>query len=60
MAAGAIAIGKVHVGSDWDIGAGAVVTKNLPEKTIVTGVPARVLRGKINEENRNINISLGR
>ena len=60
MAAGAIVIGKVHVGSDSVIGAGSVVTRDVPAKSIVAGVPAHVLRGKINEENRDSDISLGR
>lgn len=59
VAAGAIIIGKVHVGSDSVVGAGSVVTKDVPEQTVVAGVPARVLRGKVDEENRNTNISLG-
>lgn len=60
VAAGAIVIGKVHVGSDSVIGAGSVVTRDVPAKSIVAGVPAHVLRGKINEENRDSDISLGR
>lgn len=60
MAAGAIVIGKVHVGSDSVIGAGSVVIRDVPAESIVAGVPARVLRGKINEENRDTDISLGR
>ncbi len=60
VAAGAIVIGKVHVGSDSVIGAGSVVIRDVPAESIVAGVPARVLRGKINEENRDTDISLGR
>lgn len=44
IAAGAIVIGNVHVENDAYIGAGAVVTHDVKEKSIVAGVPARVIR----------------
>ncbi|MEW5975398.1 MAG: acyltransferase [Acidobacteriota bacterium] len=34
----------VSIGDDAVIGAGAVVTKNVPERAIAAGVPARILR----------------
>ena len=42
--AGAIVIGGVHIADGAKVGAGAVVTKDVPEHTVVAGVPARVLR----------------
>lgn len=41
---GAKILGDVHIGNNVIIGANAVVTKNVPDKAIVAGIPARVLR----------------
>lgn len=41
---GAIILGPVHVGDDAVIGVGAVVLEDVPERAIVAGNPARVLR----------------
>lgn len=39
----------VHIGAHSIVGAGAVVTQNVPEYSVVAGVPARVIRRR-NEE----------
>ncbi|MCD6573284.1 MAG: HIT domain-containing protein [Thermoplasmata archaeon] len=41
---GAMVIGGVEIGKNSIVGAGAVVTKDVPPNKIVVGVPARVLR----------------
>ena len=41
---GAIICPQVEIGEDAFIGAGAVVTKDVPARTVVVGNPARVLR----------------
>ena len=38
----------VQIGDDAIVGAGSVVTKDVPEKAIVAGVPAKILRMKTN------------
>lgn len=39
----AVIIGKISVGNDAAIGAGAVVTKSVPPRAVVAGNPARVI-----------------
>jgi acetyltransferase-like isoleucine patch superfamily enzyme len=41
---GAIICPAVEIGEEAFVGAGAVVTKNVPPRTVVVGSPARVLR----------------
>jgi acetyltransferase-like isoleucine patch superfamily enzyme len=36
----------VHIGAQSIVGAGAVVTKDVPEYAIVAGVPGRVIRDR--------------
>lgn len=47
--AGAKVIGGVNIGDDVVIGAGAVVVKDIPSHSIVAGVPARIIKTRINE-----------
>jgi acetyltransferase-like isoleucine patch superfamily enzyme len=44
IAAGATVLQGVTVGDDAVIAAGAVVTKDVPPRTLVAGVPAKVIR----------------
>src|SRR3954452_8945844 len=44
IAAGATVLQGVTIGDDAVVGAGAVVTKDVPPRTLVVGVPARVIR----------------
>ncbi len=45
---GAIILKGVHIGSGSVIAAGAVVTKDVPERSLVAGVPGKVIRENIN------------
>lgn len=44
LCAGAKVIGNVNVGNNCVIGANAVVTKDIPDNSVVVGVPAKLLR----------------
>jgi serine O-acetyltransferase len=43
---GAKVLGKIMIGSDAAIGANAVVTKDVPERAVAVGVPAKVISDK--------------
>lgn len=40
---GAKIIGGVHAGNDSLVGPGSVVTKDVPERAVVVGIPSRVI-----------------
>lgn len=44
ISAGARIIGKIKVGNNVIIGANAVVTKDIPDNSIVAGVPAKIIK----------------
>ena len=47
---GAIVLDGVRVGAGCIIGAGSVVTKDVPDRSLVVGVPAKILRPISDEE----------
>ncbi|MBK8899809.1 MAG: acyltransferase [Anaerolineaceae bacterium] len=46
LGAGVTVLDNVHIGQGAVIGAGSVVTKNIPANTIAIGVPARIVRSR--------------
>jgi serine O-acetyltransferase len=49
IAAGACILGPVKVGNFAIVGANSVVTRDVPENMIVSGIPAKVIRERWNE-----------
>lgn len=43
---------NVHIGNNCVIGAGAVVTKDIPDNSVAVGVPARVIESIEEYENK--------
>jgi acetyltransferase-like isoleucine patch superfamily enzyme len=52
IAVNATILPGVHVGDEVIVGAGAVVTKNIPSNVIVAGNPARIIRENIRMNDR--------
>ena len=46
IGANAVVVGGVRIGTGSIVGAGAVVTKDVPPFSVVGGVPARVIRDR--------------
>ena len=46
IGANCVVIGEIVIGKNVTIGAGSVVTKNIPDNAIVIGNPARILKYK--------------
>lgn len=49
LGAGAIVLPNVTIGEGAIVGAGSVVTRNVPDNTVVAGVPAREISGRSGE-----------
>lgn len=49
IGSGAIILPKVHIGENCVVAAGSVVTRNVPDKSIVVGSPARIV-GEVPED----------
>lgn len=60
MGSGATILPGVNIGEGAMVGAGAVVTKDVPAFTVVVGNPARVVRAVNDDERLPDQISSGR
>ena len=52
VSTGACVIGEIIIGNNVTIGAGAIITKDVPDNSVVVGNPARIIR--LNGEKVNI------
>lgn len=52
ISAGAKIIGPVRIGDNVEIGANCVVVKDVPSNCVVAGVPAKILRENMTDEDR--------
>lgn len=48
--AGAIVIGGITIGNDVEIGAGSVVTRDIPDHSMVVGVPAKIIKRRSSKD----------
>lgn len=48
--AGSKIIGPVRIGNNVEIGANSVVVKDVPSNCVVAGIPARILKSNMSEE----------
>ena len=44
LASGCIILGSVKIGKNCVVSAGAVVTKNMPDNSIIAGIPAKIIK----------------
>lgn len=51
--AGSKIIGPVRIGDNVEIGANSVVVKDVPSNCVVAGIPARILKSNMTEEDWN-------
>ena len=51
-------LGNIHVGDEAKIAAGSVVLKDVPARTTVAGVPARIVGGEGRAPARNMDQTL--
>lgn len=49
--ANSIVVGPISIGNNVVIGAGSVVTKDVPDNSVVAGVPAKVIKTRVPREN---------
>lgn len=46
IAVGAVILPRIHIGKNCIVGAGAVVTRNVPDNSVIYGNPARIIRSR--------------